>query len=323
MTAIVILGMHRSGTSAVTRALNLLGAEIGPADDLGQYWESKRLRVPLDGILAAYGGAWDAPAVMPDGWEDSAAVRAIVPEAREALAAYGDPDVMVWKDPRLCLEMPFWRPLLGGDPVVVLIHRHPEEVWRSLETRNEFGPGLSFALWERYNADALRGAAGLRTVVLAYQDLVERPAEITGVLVATLAGWGVHLPKDPATTDMELRASERHHRAPTGFDHPSATPSQRGLFRALIDLEGVHDAFVPPPLEAPDPLSTELLTARAQHRAVRRELWLTKHRGLRILRSRRRLLGFVVRPHHDGDTRPDPFGPPRERGRDPEEPDLT
>jgi hypothetical protein len=296
MTAIVILGMHRSGTSAITRALNLLGAEIGPEADLGRYWESQRMRGPLDAVLAAFDGAWDAPGVMPEGWEQEPAVRAVEPAAREALAAYGDPEVMVWKDPRTCLEMPFWRPLLGGDPVVVLIHRHPEEVWGSLDTRNGFGPGLSFALWERYNADALRGAAGLRTVVLAYADLVERPVEVTTALVETLAGWGVRLPNDPASTDMELRADERHHRAAPTFDHPSATPSQRALFAALAAAEGVHDALVPPAIEAPSPLSTELIDMRRQLRAVRQDLWRARTAYRRLAGSRRNLLARLVRP---------------------------
>ena len=296
MTAIVILGMHRSGTSAITRALNLLGAEIGPTADLGQYWESQRMRVPLDAVLAAFDGAWDAPGVMPEGWERTAAVRAVEPQARAALAAYGEPEVMVWKDPRACLEMPFWRPLLGGDPVVVLIHRHPEEVWGSLDTRNGFGPGLSFALWERYNADALRGAAGLRTVVLAYGDLVERPVEVTTGLVATLASWGVHLPGDPATTDMELRADARHHRAAATFDHPSATASQRRLFAALAGAEGVHDSFVAPTIDPPDPSSVELIDMRRQLRAVRQDLWRSRTAYRRLAGSRRNLLAKVLRP---------------------------
>jgi hypothetical protein len=296
LTSIVILGMHRSGTSAITRALNLLGAEIGPTADLGRYWESQRLRVPLDAVLAVFDGAWDAPGVMPDGWEQDPAVRAIEPQARAALAAYGDPAVMVWKDPRACLELPFWRPLLGDDPIAVLIHRHPEEVWGSLDTRNGFGPGLSFALWERYNADALRGTAGLRTVVLDYADLVERPIEVTTALVATLAGWGVELPNDPATTDMELRADERHHRAPPTFDHPNATASQRALFDALAAAEGVHDAFLPPTIDPPHPLSTELIDMRRHVRAVRDDLWRSRAEYRRLAGSRRNLLARLLRP---------------------------
>lgn len=295
MTAIVILGMHRSGTSATTRALNLLGADIGPTEDLGRYWENRRMREPLDAILAAFGGAWDCPGPMPDGWELRPEARAVEPQARAALARFGQPEVLVWKDPRICLQMPFWRPLLD-DPVVVLIHRHPEEVFASLDTRNGYGPGLSFALWERYNRDALRGAAGLRTVVLSYPTLVDRPVEVMHDLVRTLAGWGVHLPNDPASTDMELRASERHHVAAATFDHASATPSQRALFDALAVAEGVHQRFVTPSLLEPAPLSEEILAMRRQVRAARRELWQARTAHRRLAASRRRLLSALLHP---------------------------
>jgi hypothetical protein len=292
---VVILGMHRSGTSAVTRALNLLGGELGDAEHIGRYWENRRLREPLDAVLAAFGGAWDCPGAMPEGWETTPEARAIVPEARAALASLRDPEVLVWKDPRVCLEVPFWRPLLA-DPVAVLIHRHPEEVSASLDTRNGFGPGLSFALWERYNHDALLGAAGLPTVVISYGELVERPAETMRSLVDTLAGWGIHFPRDPGNTDLELRARERHHVATAAVDHPSATRSQRELAAALTALEGVHDALTPPPLPDPDPSSIELIDLRRQVRAARRELWQARTAHRRLAGSRRRLLAALLHP---------------------------
>lgn len=48
---VLVLGMHRSGTSALTRCINLLGVPLGVADDLmptGEanprgYWESASL----------------------------------------------------------------------------------------------------------------------------------------------------------------------------------------------------------------------------------------------------------------------------------------
>lgn len=295
MAAIVILGMHRSGTSATTRALNLLGADIGPPEDLGRYWENRRMREVLDAILAAFGGAWDCPGPMPDGWEQRPEANAVVPQAQAALARFGTPAVLVWKDPRICLEMPFWRPLLG-DPIVVLIHRHPEEVFASLDTRNGFGPGHAFALWERYNRDALLGAAGLRTVVLSYPALVEHPVEVMHGLVRTLAQWGVYLPNDPSTTEMELRASKRHHIASPEFNHPSATPSQRALFAALAAADGAHARFACPQLPPTDELSIEILDLRRQVRAARRELWRARNAHRRLAGSRRRLLAALLHP---------------------------
>src|ERR1019366_7940994 len=70
--------MHRSGTSAVSRILNLLGADLGPEGDLlteydnpAGHWESKALVACNDRILAAFGRSWDFPPWTAPGWEYS------------------------------------------------------------------------------------------------------------------------------------------------------------------------------------------------------------------------------------------------------------
>jgi hypothetical protein len=270
---IVVLGMHRSGTSAITRALGLLGAEMGPADRLGRHWENKHLRNVNARLLKAGGGAWDSPPAGED-WLSTVDSDGLPELAKERIAEeFGDAEVSVWKDPRTCLTMPFWRPLMGDDPVVVLIHRHPYEVAGSLEARNQFAPGLSFALWERYNADALRFSRDLPTSVIKYADVVGRPHEVMVELAVQLRAWGIDLPNDPATTDMELEASERHHVADSDheLDQPVATPSQRALFDTLAALDGPHVRFQPPDdLPEPHPLSREILLNAGKLRRVKR-----------------------------------------------------
>ncbi|MEI8335329.1 MAG: hypothetical protein WCG37_00490 [Actinomycetes bacterium] len=296
MTSIVILGMHRSGTSAITRALNLLGAELGPTEDVGQYWERAAMRLQCDALLAKFGGAWDCPGLMPDSWETDESVAEVEPGAASAIAEYGSPEVLLWKDPRASLTLPFWRKYLGDDPIAIIIYRHPEEVWASLDTRNGFGPGLSFALWERYNSDALRYASGLRTVVFAYSDLIQKQSEIMTELAATLGRWGVSL-KDPATTDMELRADQQHHHATKHFSHLSATTSQRELFDILEASRGVHASFSPPRAMDPSPLSLEIIAMRKQFRESRRELWRAQSNYRSLSGSRRKLLSLLIRPY--------------------------
>jgi len=295
MTSIVILGMHRSGTSAITRALNLLGGALGPLEDVGEYWERAAMRLQCDALLERFEGAWDCPGIMPEGWESLERVAEVDAGALAAISEYGDPEVLLWKDPRASLTLPFWRNYLGADPIAIIIYRHPEEVWASLDTRNGFGPGLSFALWERYNADALRYASGLRTVVFAYSDLIQNQSETMTDLAATLGGWGVSL-KDPASTDMELRADQRHHHAPKHFSHPSATPSQQALFAALEATRGVHESFSPPVTLEPSPLSLELIHMRRQLRNSRRELWRARSEQRSLSGSRRKLLSLIIHP---------------------------
>jgi hypothetical protein len=292
MTAIVVLGMHRSGTSATTRALGLLGASLGPPANLGKFWENQVMRRPNERLLEAFGGAWECPPELPEGWVGSPEAKALVPAARTALAEYGAAPVFVWKDPRTCLTLPFWLELLDEPPVIVVIHRHPAEVAASLRTRNSLTTAHGFALWERFNGDALRNAVGLRTVVFEYRTLVAEPQATMQRLVDALAGWGVALPHDPATTDMELTASRRHHEADAGvFDDPSSTESQRELYTLLPSFTGAHDAFrLDTPLPEPSPISVELLGICARLRAARQETRQANTELRRLAGSRKRLL---------------------------------
>ena len=68
-TVVCVLGMHRSGTSVVSRMLNLLGVYLGPEqamcpaghDNRKGYWEHQGLVMLNDAVLARYGGRWDLP----------------------------------------------------------------------------------------------------------------------------------------------------------------------------------------------------------------------------------------------------------------------
>ena len=298
MKPIVILGMHRSGTSATTRALGLLGASMGPLQDMGKFWENQPMRRVNEELLEAFGGGWECPPVLPVGWERSPEAQAFLPRARTTLAVeFADAPVMVWKDPRTCITLPFWREVFDEEPVVVFIHRHPAEVAGSLLARNHLSRGHAFAVWERFNADALLHSIDLPTVAIEYEPLVEDPITTMTQLVGSLAAWGVTLPNDPATTDMELTPKRRHHQAATGdvFDDPIATESQLDLFALLHELEGVSDRFaVPRPIPEPHPLSVELLGLAAQARASRRDARAARNELDQAVGSRRRLLRRLV-----------------------------
>ncbi len=299
MKPIVILGMHRSGTSATTRALGLLGASMGPLDHMGKFWENQPMRRVNEDLLQAFGGGWECPPPLPPGWEQSAEARALLPKARDTLAAeFGDAPVMVWKDPRTCITLPFWRQVFDEEPVVVFIHRHPAEVAGSLLTRNGLTRGHAFAVWERFNADGLVHSVGLPTATLRYAPLVEDPVRHMTELVGSLAGWGVSLPNDPETTDMELSPQRRHHHSDTSdeFSDPVATPSQLELFSLMLGLPPVSDAFtLERAVPDPHPLSVELLELAARARAARHDMWVARTELRRAAGSRRRLLRTLVR----------------------------
>src|SRR5680860_1886005 len=213
------------------------------------------------------------------------------------LSERGAAPVIVWKDPRTCTTLPFWLPLFDEPPVLVIVYRHPVEVAGSLETRNQLGRGHAFAVWERFNGDALRNATGHPTAVIRYAQLVEEPASTMRVLVDSLARFGVALGNDPETTDMELTAGRRHHEsdAVDVFDDPIATASQRALFGLLGELDSEYESFAAPrPVPETSALSAEMLELAAKARFARRDARRAKFELSRVSGSRRRLLKELI-----------------------------
>ena len=270
---IVVLGMHRSGSSSLARALGLLGAEMGPVAHLGRTWENKALRSVNTRILEAGNGAWDTPPTEDD-WLDHVPIEGLPEFAKERVVEeFGEAELAVWKDPRTCLTLPFWRSVLGEDNIaIVFVYRHPYETARSLETRNTTGNGASFALWERHNRDALRYAKGLPTVVLGYGDLSARPRGAMSEVWTQLKRWGFDLPNDPAKTPLELQQSGRQHAADiSDANLELATPAQRALLATMRALDGAYDSFEPPTdLPPPNPLSVEVLDTLNKLRRLRK-----------------------------------------------------
>ena len=113
--ALLVLGMHRSGTSAITRVLNLLGCAL-PGDLLGAnpsnptgHWESQRALEINDALLHGLGRQWDDLRAMPADWLGSdAAARARGLIAEFVRTEAGSAPLWALKDPRLCLLAPLW-----------------------------------------------------------------------------------------------------------------------------------------------------------------------------------------------------------------------
>ena len=112
---LLVLGMHRSGTSATAGLFARLGARMAatpmPADRNNPhgYWESALLFRLHDHLLAEAGSAWDDWGPL-----DPARLAAAGGGAQAALAAmfgaeYNTEELAVMKDPRVCRFLPLWR----------------------------------------------------------------------------------------------------------------------------------------------------------------------------------------------------------------------
>ena len=158
-TAVVVLGMHRSGTSALSRVLNLCGAYLPDKlrpPKLGNnprgFWEPEDVIDLNERMLNQLGGAWNRVGfALPDTGD---MVDAFVDDAGAMLASeYGDQETILIKDPRICVLAPLWHRALvaaGYRPVYVVPVRNPIEVAQSLHARGDMSVSEGLSLWLAY-----------------------------------------------------------------------------------------------------------------------------------------------------------------------------
>jgi hypothetical protein len=245
--ALLVLGMHRSGTSALTRVLALHGLGLpaeempaGPDNPLG-FWEPPGVQRFDDRLLARLDRAWDDPRPVPLD-ELPAEERAALEEEALAILAAEFPGTapFVMKEPRMARLLPFWRPVLaraGVAPRAVLPIRNPLEIAASLALRNGLPSETALLLWLGHVLEAERETRDLPRIVLAHDDLLADWRAAVAPVLALLPG---RFDPDEAAIAAFLRPALRHHRATTDelLRHPGIPQAVKRAFAALRVAQG-------------------------------------------------------------------------------------
>ena len=257
--ALFVLGMHRSGTSAITGALRHSGVWVGEETELTDanvenplgFWERRDIRDLCDQMLHSAGADWWKIA----NFEPDAIPRVILAEQRrkfEKIVSELDKyQAWVLKEPRLCLLLPILRHYVNN-PVCIHIYRNPLEVARSLQTRNGFSISAGLALWEVYNLHALKASEGLPRISLSYESIMQHPVETLNALVKELDGLGGEHPIKPDSGLIErfINLDLYHQRATDEETEDYLLPSQHALWLRLRSGEVFDDDLNIPVSEA-------------------------------------------------------------------------
>lgn len=212
---IVVLGMHRSGTSAITRGLQVLGADLGPelmpgikGDNDKGFWEDLGCYRINERILDKLDFSWDAVGELP---EQALTGPELFDEYIDAVALIRDrlanTDTFAFKDPRTVNLLPFWQKVfaeLDLDDSYLITLRNPRSVADSLARRNEFAREKSYCLWMKHTCNALRYGTARPFVVVDYDRFMESPAHELERM-AKLLGFGA---PDPESEEYQKYIGE-------------------------------------------------------------------------------------------------------------------
>ncbi len=241
--------MYRSGTSAISRALNLCGAflpgRVMPAK-LGLnpkgFWEPEAITELDVHLLHHLGADWnrvdfELPHAGP-------LVDEFLANSREVLATeYEDAPFILIKDPRICVLAPLWHRALkegGYRPVYVVVVRHPLEVARSIEAQGGMPVSEGLSLWLTYmrRVEMFVDASDADVVHVRYTQLLDDWRSIVQWIAHRL---DVPLAIEPRADEVDrfLEADMRNHQA-SDMDldaHLAGEPGEAisALYRRLLE----------------------------------------------------------------------------------------
>lgn len=176
---VFVLGMHRSGTSAITKGLETLGVDLGEhllppvaGDNDKGYFEDVDFNDLNIDVLAEAGCTWES--LRPLSADDFAGpgFDVLRQRATRLIDQKTGGGLSCVKDPRFSVLLPFWLPILkslGVEPLFVMAIRNPQSVVRSLQSglRGEVPDALGYYLWLINNTEALYYTAPYKSVVVS------------------------------------------------------------------------------------------------------------------------------------------------------------
>jgi len=244
---VVVLGMHRSGTSSITRALEVMGVNLGDKlippmkDNEKGFWEDAELLSLNDSMLSAIGSAWHhfAPVTRHDVEKlrkEGYFLRAV----KLLRQKVSHTPIFGFKDPRLAKLYPFWKEVLAHCKYQVshvLVIRNPLSVVDSLVKRNKFPAEKCYLMWLEHVIVSWIETKGNKRLVIDFDRLIESPEQEL-IRMATSFGLGINSSELETYRDKFLDENMRHAvYSPDDLSLDEACPSLvRRIYATLLEV---------------------------------------------------------------------------------------
>ena len=220
--AILVAGMHRSGSSSITRILSILGCALPktlraphPGNERGLRESPEIVDVNRE-ILVSAGSNLEEWRRFDPRWYASPVADEFRRRARTLLEReFGDSPLFVITDPRSCRLLPFWIEALesfDARPLVVSPIRNPLDVAESLETRDGIDRAIGHLMWLQHVLSAEADSRGLGRAYFRYDRLLSEPHAVVDTLGDVLGvSWPRRMTDADEEIDQFLSARLRHH----------------------------------------------------------------------------------------------------------------
>lgn len=267
MDIIFILGMGRSGTSAVTRVLSLCGLGLpdrlvrpGTANPKG-YWEPEVALKRNDQFLRSFGSSWHDPSlrVVEETSTPSRQRGSFEAKIARFLSELPEREAVLIKDPRISALPEAWIEAArrqGRTVKIVHVFRHPAEVAASLSARYGLPPEHSQALWLKYNLLPERATRDVARLFVSFAELM---GDWRRIVARCNERLGLRLTVDPAAAAAveEFLSDDLRHQTASALAVPDdLTPGgwlrrvyaclQRAAMAGEIDIaemDRVYEAY--------------------------------------------------------------------------------
>lgn len=258
---IIVLGMHRSGTSSLTAVISMLGitpgANLQPPEaevNAKGFWEHTDIVSIHDQLLEVLDSSWHDDRPLPDHWWNSPDVIKFRQKILDILRRdFSTEPLWLIKDPRMCRLLPLWQDVfreLACQPKFILVLRHPGEVACSLRKRDGLTEEQTCLLWLAHMLEAEYQTRGQPRVFVSYGRLLEEWQHTAATIGQGLGiVWPVSAEEAASSINAFLDTSLRHYAGHTELPkHPACRLALKG-FELLSALR-------------PDPSSLDQLRAQ-------------------------------------------------------------
>ncbi|NNM82142.1 MAG: hypothetical protein HKL98_06030 [Burkholderiales bacterium] len=256
--ALVIIGMHRSGTSATTGALRCLGVDLGNRlykghegiNDKG-YFEHSDLADANDEALSALGSSWDDILLRQENWWKREELIPFAARIRSHIRKdFANSSIWAVKDPRVCRLLPWWLEIFDSErisPRFIFVIRSPHAVFRSLERRDGFSMEKSFLLWSLHYLEAEQWSRNFPRAFVDFDRFIEHPAQELARVEETLGiSFPISVENAAPCLNQFLSRDLRHHQERESPESSPVLSLTHALHQSLL---GAVDSGQPDSLE--------------------------------------------------------------------------